>query len=122
GTKELRGAIAAYAKRFDLLEVRGLAAADLKQAPSTPTLRKWRRAVAPAFEFAVVAGPAVSRVKPGDALEAELETLLETARTLASRVIVLPTSPDVTPSKLWRDRTAKLLDRLPRDAVTLVWE
>jgi uncharacterized protein YecE (DUF72 family) len=122
GTKELRGDIKAYAKRFDLLEVRGPAAASLKQAPSTATLRKWRRGVTPAFEFAVVAGPGIGKVKASDHLEAELEWLLTTATTLEARVLVIPTAPDVTPSKLWRDRFAKLLERLPRDATAIVWE
>jgi uncharacterized protein YecE (DUF72 family) len=122
GTKELRGDIKAYAKRFDLLEVREPAAASLKQAPSPATMRKWRRAVTPAFDFAVVAGPAISKVKPSAELETELAWLLEAATTLEARVIVIPTAPDVTPSKLWRDRLAKLLERLPRDATTIVWE
>lgn len=123
GSKELRGDLGAYAKRFDLLEVRGVDAASLKQAPSAATLRRWRRAVAPSFEFAVVAGPSVGKVKPGDAFEVELAAMLETAKLLEARVLVLATHADVTPSKLWRDRIAKALDRLPRDgAVHLVWE
>ncbi len=122
GSKELRGEIGAYAKRFDLLEIRGFDAASLRQAPSAATLRKWRKAVPPQFEFAVVAGPAVGRLKPSDAFEAELEAMLATAKTLESRLLVVPTHPDVTPSKLWRDRFAKLLERLPREVATIVWE
>lgn len=122
GSKELRGDIGAYAKRFDLLEVRGAPAENLRLAPSPATLRKWRKAVPPHFEFAVVAGPNVGRLKPNDAFEAELEAMLATASTLASRLLVVPTPPDVTPSKLWRDRFAKLLERLPRDVATVVWE
>ncbi|MBX3211821.1 MAG: DUF72 domain-containing protein [Labilithrix sp.] len=122
GSKELRGELAAYAKRFDLLEVRGVDAANLRRAPTAATLRRWRKAVPPQFEFAVVAGPNVGKLKPTDALEAELAAMLETATTLEARLLVVPTSPDVTPSKLWRDRFATLLDRLPRDASTVVWE
>jgi len=122
GSKELRGDIKAYAKRFDLLEVHGPAAASLKQAPSPATLKRWRRAVTPAFEFAVAAGPAVGALRPGEDLEAELAFTLATATTLEARVLVVPTPPSVTPSKLWRDRFAKLLDRLPRDVGTIVWE
>lgn len=122
GTKELRGALSAYAKRFDLLEVRGEAAADLKKAPTAATLKKWRKAVTPSFEFAVTAGPSLSKVRASEALEAELEAMLATAKVLESRVFVLGTHADVTPSKLWRDRFAKLLERLPRDASTVVWE
>ena len=122
GAKDLRGDLAAYAKRFDLLEVRGVEAASMKQAPSAATLRRWRRAVSPSFEFAVVAGPSVGRLKAGEALETELAAMLETQKVLEARVLVLPTPPDMTPSKLWRDRFAKLLERLPRDASTVVWE
>jgi uncharacterized protein YecE (DUF72 family) len=122
GSSELRGEIAAYAKRFDLLEVRGADAASLRQAPTAATLRRWRRAVPPQFEFAVVAGPNLAKLKPGDPLEAELEAMLATAKVLESRLLVLPTAPDVTPGKLSRDRFAKVLERLPRDVSTVVWE
>ena len=122
GSKELRGELAAYAKRFDLLEVRGMDAPNLRLAPSAATLRRWRKAVPPQFEFAVVAGPNVGKLKPTEAFETELEAMLGAVNTLESRLLVVPTPPDVTPSKLWRDRLAKLLDRLPRDASTVVWE
>lgn len=122
GSKELRGDIAAYSKRFDLLEVRGVDAANLRLAPNPATLRRWRKAVTPQFEFAVVAGPSVGKLKASDALETELEAMLTTATTLESRLLVVPTAPDVTPSKLWRDRFAKFLERLPRDVATIVWE
>jgi uncharacterized protein YecE (DUF72 family) len=122
GGKDLRGELAAYAKRFDLLEVRGVDAANLKQAPNAATLRKWRKAVPPQFEFAVVAGPNVGKLKAGGALETELAAMLTTATTLESRLVVIPTPADMTPSKLWRDRFAALLERLPRDATAVVWE
>ena len=122
GSKELRGELAAYAKRFDLLEVRGMDAPNLRLAPSAATLRRWRKAVPPQFEFAVVAGPNVGKLKPTEAFETELEAMLGAVNTLESRLLVVPTPPAVTPSKLWRDRFAKLLDRLPRDASTVVWE
>ncbi len=122
GAKDLRGDLAAYAKHFDLLEVRGTEAASLKRAVSDSTLRRWRKAVKPQFEFAVVSGPTLSKVKDCDALETELAAMLKTAKLLEARVLVVATASDVTPSKLWRDRLAKLLDRLPRDANSLVWE
>lgn len=122
GAKELRGELTAYAKRFDLLEVRGLEASKLRQAPSAATLRRWRRSVPPQFEFAVVAGPNLGRLKPSDELEAELAAMLATAQELQSRLFVIPTPPDVTPSKLWRDRFAAVLERIPRDVAAVVWE
>jgi uncharacterized protein YecE (DUF72 family) len=122
GAKDLKGEIGAYAKRFDLLEVRGADASNMKLAPSDATLRRWRKAVPPQFEFAVVAGPALAKLKAGEALETELKALLKTVTLLAARVIVIATPPDVTPGKLWRDRLGKLIDRLPRDASSVVWE
>jgi uncharacterized protein YecE (DUF72 family) len=122
GAKELRGDVAAYAKRFDLLEVRGVDAASLKLAPTDATLRRWRKAVKPQFEFSVIGGPAVGKLKAGDALETELAAMLKTATLLEARVLLVATSTDVTPSKLWRDRLAKLIDRLPREPNTVVWE
>jgi uncharacterized protein YecE (DUF72 family) len=122
GSKELRGELTAYAKRFDLLEVRGLGAESLRLAPSQATLRRWRRAVPPTFEFGVVAGPSIGKLKPSEALETELAAMLATATVLESRLLIIPTPADITPSKLWRDRFAALLERFPRDANTIVWE
>ncbi len=122
GAKELRGDVAAYAKRFDLLEVRGLDAGSQKLAPTDATLRRWRKAVPAAFEFSVIGGPNLGKLKAGPALETELTVLLKSVTLLEARVIVIATTPDVTPGKVWRDRLAKLLDRLPRDASSIVWE
>ncbi len=122
GAKDLRGDLKAYAKRFDLLEVRGMGADDLRLAPSSATLRRWRRQVPPNFEFSVVAGPNLAKLKPSPAFDAELAAMLEAATVLEARVLVVSTPTEVTPTKLWRDRLAAVLDRLPRDARTLVWE
>ena len=122
GAKELRGELSAYAKRFDLLEVRPPTAALPKVGPTLTTLRKWRKAAPPHFEFVVVLGPAVGRLKASPELETELETALAAATVLQSRCILLPTPAEVTPTNVSRDRIAKLLDRLPRDATHVAWE
>lgn len=122
GSSELRGEVAAYAKRFDLLEVRGEAAPSIRQAPSAATLRRWRKAVPPHFDFAVIAGPNLSKLKTSEAFDVELDAMKNTATILEARLFVIQTPSDVTPSKLWRDRFAALLDKLPRDASTVVWE
>jgi uncharacterized protein YecE (DUF72 family) len=127
GAKELRGAIAAYAKRFDLLEVRitlgGPGAADEHApAPTLATLRRWRKSVPPHFDFAVVAGPNLSRVKPGEAADRELDAAKAAIDALQARCFVLRTPPEVTPTSLWRDRIAKLVQRVPHDATRFVWE
>jgi uncharacterized protein YecE (DUF72 family) len=117
GAKGLRGNIAAYAKRFDLLEVRAEAA-----GPNVASLRRWRKAVPPHFEFCVVAGPELSKVKESPALDRELEVAVETIAALQARCFLLPTPVEVTPSSVWRERMARLLERLPRDATFIVWE
>jgi len=127
GAKELRGAMAAYAKRFDLLEVRVLVpegTGDERHGatPALATLRRWRKSVPPHFDFAVVAGPLLSRVKAGPGAERELDAAQAAIDALQARCFVLRTTPDVTPTSLWRDRIAKVVDRLPRDVTHFVWE
>ncbi len=122
GAPALRGAISAYAKRFDLLEVRVPQADDMRLLPTPGTLKRWRKDVPPHFEFSVVAGPSVGRLKPSPALDAELTATLETARALRARCVVIRTPAEVTPAAVWRDRMVKLLDRIPRDATQVVWE
>jgi uncharacterized protein YecE (DUF72 family) len=125
GARELRGAIAAYAKRFDLLEVRVAphgTGAEAAIAPTIATLRRWRKSVPPAFDFSVVGGPSLAHVKAGPALEIELEAARAAIDALQARCFVLRTPPDVTPAALWRERIAKVIERFPRDATHVVWE
>jgi uncharacterized protein YecE (DUF72 family) len=125
GAKHLRGAIAAYAKRFDLLEVRVALADggdDSTPGPSLATLRRWRKSVPPHFDFSVVAGPHLSRVKASPAGEKEFDAARAAIDALQARCFVLPTPADVTPTSLWRDRIGKLVARLPRDVTHFVWE
>jgi uncharacterized protein YecE (DUF72 family) len=127
GAKHLRGAIAAYAKRFDLLEVRIAHAtpgesSEAAPGPALATLRRWRKSVPPHFDFSVVAGPHLSRVKASDAADQEFEAARAAIDALQARCFVLRTPPDVTPTSLWRERIAKIVNRLPRDVTHFVWE
>jgi uncharacterized protein YecE (DUF72 family) len=128
GAKDLRGAIAAYAKRFDLLEVRvtaegrGRGPEGGAAAPSPATMRRWRKGVPPPFDFSVVAGPLLSKVKPGEGADRELEAARAAMTILQARCFVLRTPPDVTPAAVWRDRIARIVDRMPRDVTHFVWE
>src|SRR5205085_3200187 len=119
GAKELRGGIDAYAKRFDLLEIAVGAAGD-PRAPTAATMRRWRKAVPPHFDFCVIVGPNVAKLKASDALEKELANARAAVDVLQARCLLIPTPADVTPSAIWRDRMAKLLDRLPRDATHVI--
>jgi uncharacterized protein YecE (DUF72 family) len=125
GAKDLQGAITAYAKRFDLLEVRvtvgGPHDADAV-APTLATLRRWRKTVPPHFHFAVVAGPQLSKVKPSAGGEAELAAARAAIDALQARCFVLRTSPDVTPAPVWRERLSKIVEQFPRDVTHFVWE
>ncbi len=128
GAKQLRGSLAAYAKRFDLLEVRitleagDEPAAPPAVAPTLATLRRWRKVVPPHFHFSVVAGPNVSRVRPSPEADREIDAARAAIDALQARCFVLRTPPDVTPTSLWRDRIAKVIERLPRDVTHFVWE
>ena len=55
-------------------------------------------------------------------LARELDLAVETIAALQARCFLLPTPPEVTPSSVWRDRMARLLERLPRDVTSVVWE
>ncbi len=125
GAKDLRGAMATYAKRFDLLEVRALVPTsedDSAPSPTLATLRRWRKAVPPHFDFAVVAGPHLSRTRPSEQADRELEAARVAMDALQARCFVLRTPADVTPSSLWRERIGKIIARVPRDVTHFVWE
>jgi uncharacterized protein YecE (DUF72 family) len=127
GAKDLRGAIAAYAKRFNLLEVRITLGSPTAPGapgftPGLPTLKRWRKSVPPHFDFAVVAGPALSRTKPGDEADRELEAARVAMDALQARCFVLRTPADVTPASIWRERIRRIVDRVPHDVTNFVWE
>jgi uncharacterized protein YecE (DUF72 family) len=121
GAKDLRGSIEAYAKRFDFLEVL-LGEVGDKRAMTPATMRKWRKAVPPHFDFCVVVGPNVAKLKASAALDAELAEARSAIDALQARCVLVRTPADVTPGQVWRDRMARLLERLPRDATRVVWE
>jgi uncharacterized protein YecE (DUF72 family) len=128
GAKHLRGDIASYAKRFDLLEVAsGLPApAGGKGAgatvPSTATLKRWRKAVPAHFAFTVLVGPEVSALRLGDALDKGRVLTEAAADVLQARSILLPTPAEVTPGAVWRERLARVVDAFRRDVTNIVWE
>ena len=120
GAKTLRGDIASYGKRFDLLEVMsGEAGAGV---PSMATLRKWRKAVPPHFAFTVIGSPGLAGLRPGDALDQGRANAKAYADVLQARCVLLSTPASVTPSALWRDRLARVAEGFLRDVTSLVWE
>jgi uncharacterized protein YecE (DUF72 family) len=127
GAKSLRGGLEAYAKRFDFLEVpvaanKQVEGAKLRTDPALATLRKWRKEVPPHFDFCVVAGAGVAQLKAGEAFDRDLEAVRGAIDALQARCVLVRTPSEVTPSAVWRDRMARLLDKLPRDATHVIWE
>jgi uncharacterized protein YecE (DUF72 family) len=119
GAKQLQGDIAAYSKRFDLLEV---PTGTGKGAVSGATLKRWRKAVPPHFEFAAIAGAHLTKLVSSAAFDADLAALLSAVEILRARTILVSTPLEVTPGKVWRDRMSRLLDKLPRDATQVAWD
>lgn len=118
GAKSLTSNIAAYAKRFDLLEVH----LDGK-GPTEATLRRYRRDVAPHFEFVLVAPPVLAQLRPtAEGFEEAIEQTTAAIAALQARTLLLSTPTEMTPATVWRDRMKSLLAKLPRDATQVVWE
>lgn len=61
-------------------------------------------------------------MKTSDAADQEFEAARAAIDVLQARCFVLRTPPDVTPTSLWRDRIAKIVNRLPHDVTHFVWE
>lgn len=118
GLPTLHGDVGRYAASFDLLEVKPVDT----PLPRPSRLRQWRKEVPPAFVFSVVLPAVVAELKPSAEVDAALKTALDAAVALQARCLVLTTPVSVTPTALHRKRLATLLERLPRDAVTVGWE
>lgn len=109
GSAGARGAIDAFARRFDVLELDALAR---EPAPKPATLKKWRKEAGPTLVISVVAPRALSALRPGPALDEALAALLEAQRLLQARWILLQPQADVTPSELNKERLAKVVERI----------
>ncbi|HEY4121207.1 MAG TPA: DUF72 domain-containing protein [Byssovorax sp.] len=118
GLPALVGDIAKYHPRFDLLEVRPVDAS----VPRAPALRRWRKAVPPAFVFSVVLPRAVGALTPGAALDEALAESLEVAAALEARCLLLQTPADVRPTSVNKRRVVALFERVPREGNVVCWE
>jgi len=120
GLPSVQGSLARYANHFDLLEVRPV---DTSM-PRASGLRRWRKEVPPAFVFSVVVPKILAELRGTSSPEQDkaLKATLEAVEALQARCIVLPTPPSVTPTALNKKRLTALIERLPRDAVTVGWE
>ncbi|HEY6556496.1 MAG TPA: DUF72 domain-containing protein [Polyangiaceae bacterium] len=118
GQAALRGDIARYARRFDLLELR----AEPGKLPRAKQLREWAKAVPENFVFSIMLPRVVGTLEPQPALDSALEQALSSADALAAGWLVLQTPASVRPNSRTRRRLAELFARLPRDTRRLAWE
>lgn len=109
-------AIARYGKHLDLLEVR----LD-NGAPRKRTLETMKSESPAQMVFAVVVPKALATLE-NEVTEAEVAPVLDTARGLAARWIVLRTPPTARPSARTRARLTRLVELLQVAEVAVAWE
>lgn len=109
-------AIARYGKHLDLLEVR----LD-NGAPRKRTLETMKGEAPPHLVFAVLVPKAVSSLD-NDAVEADVQSTLDTARGLGARWIVLRTPPTARPGARTRARLGHLVQLLKAADIAVAWE
>jgi uncharacterized protein YecE (DUF72 family) len=109
-------AIARYGKHLDLLEVR----LD-NGAPRKRTLETMKSESPPQMAFAVLV-PKMLAALEGEVTEADVQPVLDTARGLAARWIVVRTPPTARPSSRTRARLGKLVELLKTAEIAIAWE
>lgn len=109
-------AIARYGKQLDLLEVR----LD-NGAPRRRTLEAMKSESPADLVFAVVAPKKLTALE-SDVTEADATGVIDTARALAARWIVVRTPPTARPSARTRARLGKLIELLKAAEVPIAWE
>lgn len=118
GQAALRGDIARYARRFDLLELR----AEPGKLPKLKVLREWAKVVPERFVFSVMLPRIVGTLEPQPELEEALGSALSTADALSAKWLVLQTPPTVMPSSRTRKRLAELVQRLAGTKRRVAWD
>ena len=117
GTDSLRGDIAAYAKRFDMLEL----LTEKGRLPRVARLAEMRRAVSDGFLFSLRLPKSLVGLEWNAEAEAGLAYVMDVADVLGAEILVLQTPPSVMPSARTRRRLVELAARLPKQR-TLAWE
>lgn len=118
GLSSLRGKLANYAKRFDLVE---LTPGD-PALPKASKLARWRDEVPPSFAFSVVLPDAVASFDRTGAFGEALSRASDMIKALQAAAVVLVTPPSVRPTKQNRDRIARLREKLPESGCVVGWE
>jgi uncharacterized protein YecE (DUF72 family) len=118
GLAALRGSIATYADRWELLEL----AADGAGVPAGKRLRAWRKQAGPRLVFSVALPARAAALTPGSDFDEAVEHGIETARLLEARCVILRTPASIRPTSTNRKRIALALEKVPREAVIAAWE
>lgn len=109
-------AIARYGKHLDLLEVR----LD-NGAPRRRTLESMKSESPAELVFSVVVPKRVAALE-SDAAESDVASVLETARALSARWIVVRTPPTARPGARVRARLTRLVELLRPAEIAIAWE
>jgi uncharacterized protein YecE (DUF72 family) len=118
GTPSLRGDIARYAKRFNLLEM----SAEPGRHPKRAGLVGLRRAVAREFTFSVVPPSALSSLESGSETDELIRNAEAVAEALGATWWVLRTPPSVTPSARSVRTLEALVTKLKAAERRVAWE
>lgn len=121
GTTHVRGKLENYAQRFDFAEL--VVSGEASDKPTNErTYKRWRKSVPASFQFAVVAGPALSALEPGGAYTRGLAAMKLAVDALEARCVVLRTPPAVRPTMPNRRALSEFFEAFPRDVTHVVWE
>jgi uncharacterized protein YecE (DUF72 family) len=118
GQSTLRGDIARYARRFDLVELR----AEPGKLPRPKQLREWTKRVPERFVFSVVLPRIVGTLDLQPGFDDALQHALASAEALGAKWLILQTPHGVMPSTRTRRRLSDLMQRLPRETLRIGWE
>jgi uncharacterized protein YecE (DUF72 family) len=118
GTSSLRGDIARYAKRFNLLEM----SAEAGRHPKRAGLLDLRRSAGPDFAFSVVLPSALASLESGDETEGLIERAKSVAEALGAAWWVLRTPPNVTPSARSLRTFEAVVNKLEVAKRRIAWE
>jgi uncharacterized protein YecE (DUF72 family) len=113
----LRGEIATYARRFDLLELR----AEPGRMPRASRLRSMAAQVPDDFVFSVRVPREVAELAADEPPDDALEQARAAAAALGARWFVVQTPSTATPSSRTRERLERLVERLGHE-LRIAWE
>ncbi len=118
GQAALRGDIARYARRFDMVELR----AEPGKLPRGKQLAEWARSGPERYVFSVVLPRSVAALDSPSTTQKALEYALDCAKQLNAGWILLQTPPTVMPSARTRKRLQELVEKLTAEGRRVAWD